>query len=566
MDQGHIETEKLLVALERRIEKVYGEASKDLQKKADAYFAKFIERDKKQQELLKAGKITEEQYKQWRLAQMGRGERFIALRDDLAKRMNEANKVAVSYINDETPSIYSLNHNYAAYEIEQVAGNVGFTLYDEQTVRRLIAEDPTLLPKRRVDAPKDLKWNKKRFTAEITAGILSGESIGKLANRVQNLSDANRSGAIRNARTAVTGAQNAGRQESYNRAKKMGLKLSKRWIATKDNRTRHEHAMLDGQTVPLDKPFQIDGHKLMFPGDPTGLARLVWNCRCTMRTVEKEGIEAEPRQMRVRNPETGLNELISEITYAEWVGWKKTQEPPVEIIKKTQAQEAAEKAENQERIRKRREEYFARKRQSSEPDFESMTKAQLNKYVSENIYAKFIDVSGVNTDFYRKTVKAVKRVETKYGKIDGLSIEFGGIKGNAYAEYDQKTKTLHLKKKGSLSQFADSIAKADEKAMRKYGKKYNAESSYEGTVFHELAHAIDHDGGWSLSKSLGATDDILIKSRSISFYARDRGVPNLPRATEATAENLSSYFMGNTEKIDKDVLAIIEEYLKRKKK
>ena len=51
MDQGHIETEKLLVALERRIEKVYGEASKDLQKKADEYFAKFIERDKKQQEL-----------------------------------------------------------------------------------------------------------------------------------------------------------------------------------------------------------------------------------------------------------------------------------------------------------------------------------------------------------------------------------------------------------------------------------------------------------------------------------------------------------------------------------
>lgn len=324
MDQGHIETEKLLVALERKIKKVYGEASKGLQKKADAYFAAFIERDKKQQELLKAGKITEQEYKNWRLAQMGRGERFNALRDDLANRMTEANKAAVSYINDETPGIYSLNHNYAAYTIEQVAGNVGFTLYDEQTVKRLIAEDPTLLPKRRVDAPKDLKWNKKQFTAEITAGILQGESIGKIANRVQNLSDANRSGAIRNARTAVTGAQNAGRQESYNQAKKMGLQLQKRWIATKDGRTRHAHAMLDGQTVALDKPFEIEGHKLMFPGDPTGLARLVWNCRCTMRTVEKEGIEAEPRQMRVRDPETGRNVLVSEMTYSEWENWKKS--------------------------------------------------------------------------------------------------------------------------------------------------------------------------------------------------------------------------------------------------
>lgn len=322
MDQGHNETEKLLVALEQKITRVYGEASKDMQKKADEYFAKLEGRDKKQRELYESGKITEQQYKQWRLAQIGRGERFVALRDDLAQRMTEANKVAMSYVNDATPGIYSLNHNYAAYTIEQVSGNVSFTLYDEQTVKRLIVEDPTLLPKRRVNAPKDLKWNKQRFTSEIVSGILQGESIGKLANRVQNLSDANRSGAIRNARTAVTSAQNAGRQESYNRAKEMGLPLRKRWIATKDGRTRHEHAMLDGQTVPLDEPFEIEGHKLMFPGDPTGLARLVWNCRCTMRTVEKEGIESEPRQIRVRDPETGRNVLIDEMTYQEWVAWK----------------------------------------------------------------------------------------------------------------------------------------------------------------------------------------------------------------------------------------------------
>lgn len=326
MDQSHIETEKLLEALEKRIKAVYADASKEMQKKANEYFSKFIERDKKQQELLAAGKITEQEYKNWRLAQMGRGERFIALRDDLAKRMTDANKVATAYINDETPGIYSLNHNYAAYTIEQVAGNVGFTLYDEQTVKRLIADDPTLLPKRRIDAPKDLKWNKKRFTAEITSGILQGESIGKIADRVKNLSDANRAGAIRNARTAVTGAQNAGRQSSYDKAKEMDLPLRKRWIATKDNRTRHEHAMLDGQTVDLDKPFSIDGHKLMFPGDPTGIAHLVWNCRCTVRTVEKEGIEAEPRKVRVRDPKTGKNVVVNEMTYIEWQEWVKDRE------------------------------------------------------------------------------------------------------------------------------------------------------------------------------------------------------------------------------------------------
>lgn len=325
-DLGNKWTEDALEALERRIKKVYGEASKDLQKKADEYFAQFVDRDKKQQELLKAGKITEEQYRQWRLNQMGRGERFISLRDSCAERMTEANKVALGYVNDTTPSVMSLNYNYAAYTIEQVAGNVGFTLWDEQTVARMVKENPTLLPKRRVNAPKDLKWNKRQFTAEITSGIIQGESIGKIANRVQNLSDANRSGAIRNARTAVTGAQNAGRQESYNRAKEMELPLRKRWIATKDNRTRHAHAMLDGQTVALYKPFKVDGQELMFPGDPTGRANLVWNCRCTMRTVEKEGIKAEQRQMRVRDPKTGRNVVVNEMTYDEWQEWVKSRE------------------------------------------------------------------------------------------------------------------------------------------------------------------------------------------------------------------------------------------------
>lgn len=341
MDQGHKLTEKELAALESRIARVYQDSAKDLQKKVDQYFASFVQRDKKQLELLKAGKITEEQYRQWRLSQIGRGKRFEALRDQVAERMTEANKVALSYVNDTTPGIYSLNHNYAAYTIEQVSGDVGFTIWDERTVKNLVAEDPTLLPKRRVNAPKDLKWNKRQFTAEITAGIIQGEAIGKIANRVQNLSDANRSGAIRNARTAVTGAQNAGRQASYNQAKEMGLQLRKRWIATKDNRTRHAHAMLDGQTVELDKPFEIEGQKLMFPGDPTGLARLVWNCRCTMRTVEKEGIEAEPRQMRVRDPEAGRNVLVEEMTYDEWLnrkkGKKKIENPLKSDIKKVEA-------------------------------------------------------------------------------------------------------------------------------------------------------------------------------------------------------------------------------------
>lgn len=221
---------------------------------------------------------------------------------------------------------------------------------------------------------------------------------------------------------------------------------------------------------------------------------------------------------------------------------------------------------SQERIRRRREGYFERQKSRQQPQFDQMPREDIEKYASENISATFENVTGVNLDFYRKAVKAVSTVETVYGKIDGLKVSFGGIKGSAYAEYDSKTKTLFLKKKGSLSRFAESLAKADERTLRKYGVKYNAVSTYEGVVLHELGHAVDHDGQWELSRKLGATDDILIKARKISFYARTNSMPGVPRASEATAENLSAYFAKDYEKIDKDVLAIIEDYVKKHNK
>lgn len=307
-DFAHKETERILAKLERKIKVLYANASRDMKKKAEVYFARFAERDKKQKQALEAGKITEEQYRQWRLAQIGRGERFEKLRDELADRMTDANKVAAAYINDQTPGIYSLNHNYEAYTIEKVAGNVGFTIYDEQTVRRLIQEDPNLLPKRRVNAPKDKKWNRTRFSSEITSGILQGESIGKLANRVQNLSDANREGAIRNARTAVTGAQNAGRQETHKRAEEMGIEQENEWLATRDNRTRHSHRRLDGERVKVGQKFS---NGCRFPGDPEGKPTEVWNCRCTIIgvIVDINGVAAK------RRDKYGL---LPDMTYSQW--------------------------------------------------------------------------------------------------------------------------------------------------------------------------------------------------------------------------------------------------------
>ena len=332
-DLAHELTDEELEKLERRIARVYREARDELNETVKAYFESFRKRDEEMKALIgtiQNGKEwTEQDYKMWRLNQIGRGKRYQALQDKVAERYTKANEVATAYVNDATPGIYSLNRNYAAYTIEKVAGNVGFDLWDERTVRRLIVEQPNLMPyypkKKALKRGIDLKWGKKQITKSITSGLLQGKSVGNIATDLQaRISEMNRASAVRAARTAITSAQNGGRMDSYKAASDMGIKVRKRWVATKDGRTRHAHQKLDGQTVDWDESFTSELGKIRFPGDPRAKPANVYNCRCTLRTVEKPGIEAEPRKMRVRDPKTGRNVVVEEMTYEQWERWVKS--------------------------------------------------------------------------------------------------------------------------------------------------------------------------------------------------------------------------------------------------
>ena len=325
-DVGHEQTEKILQALERRIAQVYAEARDGVKQTLEKYLAGLVERDRYMRALVQKGEITQDYYVQWLQNQIGRGERYEALQNQLAERVTNAAETAYAYINDATPSVYSLNRNYGAYTIERVAGNVGFTIWDESTVRRLLVQQPELMPyyppKKALKYGIDLEWGKKQIRAAIQSGILRGESIGEIANDLRRrIPDMSRKSAIRAARTAMTSAQNGGRMDSYKAADDMGVEVRKRWVATKDDRTRKSHRRLDGETVDWDKPFS---NGLMYPGDPSGPGAEVYQCRCTMRTVEKAGIEAEPRKMRVRDPKTGRNVVVEEMTYEQWERWVKS--------------------------------------------------------------------------------------------------------------------------------------------------------------------------------------------------------------------------------------------------
>lgn len=349
-DLAHQLTDQELARLEKRIAAEYKKAAGELTEKIDAYFERFKKRDAAQLHRLKNGEITAEYYRQWRLAQIGRGRRFEALRDRIAERMTDANEVAAAYINDVTPGLYSLNRNYAAYTIErQVGADVGFDLWDEQTVRRLLVEQPDLMPyyppKRAINRGIDLAYGKRQITAQVTSGILQGESIKHIADRLQaNIPNMNRTSAIRAARTAVTGAQNAGRAEAYRRATEMGIKQKIVWLATLDNRTRHHHAAADRQEVDEGTPFDVGGEKLRFPGDPQGSGWNIYNCRCTTFS-NPVGVDMSDAQRRARDPITGEREVIASMSYQEWYAMKEKKygKEAMELSWKRAANESADR-------------------------------------------------------------------------------------------------------------------------------------------------------------------------------------------------------------------------------
>lgn len=433
-DLGHKLTDKELAKLERRIAKLYREAGKELQETIGAYFEQFAKRDEEMKALIgtvQNGKEwTEADYKQWRLNQIGRGERYQAMRDKVAHRMTDANAVAVSYTNDATPGIYSLNRNYAAYTIEQVAGNVGFDLWDEQTVKRIMVEQPDLMPyyppKRALKRGIDLAYGKKQITASVTSSILQGKSIKHMADDLQNrITTMSRDSAIRTARTAVTGAQNAGRMDSYAAAEKMGIKLKKRWLATLDARTRHSHAMLDGEKAEQDKKFS---NGCRFPGDPQGPPWEIYNCRCTL-IAAVEGVDTSTAQRRAKNADTGQTEVISNMSYAEWAGWKKDTKQVVsgaksDIIKaKPEIKPVTLSLSNLEELEKWQNEYYAT---NSSVEFTKKANPNISKY-SGGAYSAInaIERGGAA---YEKALRCYGNLDGYKEISDGVSAEISKFK------------------------------------------------------------------------------------------------------------------------------------------
>lgn len=159
------------------------------------------------------------------------------------------------------------------------SNDISFDLVDEATVKRLQKDKKIKVPKKKVDIPKDKRWNEKQMASKIMQGIQNGDSIAKMSKSMTEVIGNNLTSAIRNTRTMTTSAECHGRLDSYKSLADQGVVQKKVWMATPDDRTRPTHIDLDGEEQDIDKTFS---NGCQFPGDGNGPAEEVWQCRCTM--------------------------------------------------------------------------------------------------------------------------------------------------------------------------------------------------------------------------------------------------------------------------------------------
>lgn len=313
------ENDKRVAKLEKKLRAVYLQAQSDVQAKMEDYLQRFAVKDAIKQEQVKQGKISQEEYIKWREGQIAVGKLWQDKVDSLAADYTNANQIAVSMICGEMSGVFAENHNYAAYEIEHdTMLNLSFSLYDKNTLMNMVVNDPNMLPLPSVNIPKDLRWNKQKINSVIIQAILQGDSIPKIAQSLRKVSDMNYKAAVRNARTSMTAAQNAGRVESYKHAQDMGIDLQQEWLATLDGRTRHSHRQMDGERIAVAKdkwhPAKFS-NGCRYPGDPQGPPWEIYNCRCTLVAAIK-GIDQS---------DAPRNSKLGDMSYEEWKNGHKAQ-------------------------------------------------------------------------------------------------------------------------------------------------------------------------------------------------------------------------------------------------
>lgn len=294
MDKAHKMVDKEIAEMEKEFNKIYNQAKKELNME------------------LKNGVdwngVNAAKTRTKRLIAAKKSRRLSKMIHKMARVIQGRNRTALNIIDDRLINIFSVNYNWAGWQMERNSGyDTRFKMYSEEAVRELLKETTPVFTKMAYLGAKDVNKIQSDLRRQLTLGIMQGNSIEKLAEKIDKVTDKNNHGSVRIARTESGRIQNSGRLKAFEYGERQGLNLKKEWISTIDKRTRDTHKRLQGETISLDDTFS---NGLKYPGDPNGSARETIRCRCTMIS-EFVGIKKGANELK-------LDEKIKNMSYEEW--------------------------------------------------------------------------------------------------------------------------------------------------------------------------------------------------------------------------------------------------------
>lgn len=529
--------------LEERITDIYNRAAAEVTRKFEKYMEDFRRKDREKRRLVESGKLSESEYIKWRKGQVLIGSRWREMKDVLSQDLVNADKIAASTIGEFMPSAYAVGHNYGTFQIETGSLiDTSYTLYSRETVERLIRESPRLLNVTKWELKeenKDKRWNQQHITQQITQGILQGEDIRQVSGRLQRVVGMDKQAAMRNARTAMTGAQNGGRVDAYQRAADMGIKVEKEWLATMDSHTRDSHIDMDGEHVPVDAVFS---NGVSFPGEAGGPPAEVYNCRCTLIPRLADVDYSKDNDLRWRRDED-----LDGMSYDEW---KKSRTGARSYFHKIDAKSFVEEKESRmtqediDRINKRYAEldkkYHA---------IVSNVRTTLSQ--SQHEYDLYYEnaIKNYREQYPKKRMSTIEKMVTDMlgPRPEKADLSLGG---NYW--FDSNVLTINPRAVGIEGGIKEDIANrlkyiehmkervAQGKRFRPFG---NVGDTFEATFIHEYGHAIDCTYG------IAENPDFLQFYRQYSEEQIERGVSSYATTNEREfiAECFADSFMGETQ-------------------
>lgn len=453
-------------AVIRRLKQVYSVAQKDIEKKAQALqddinrlgtMAKLaVDEDEKAKLLsMQQSKIYQKQYQD-------------AMKKQIGSILDNMQVEEFKTISEYLQKCYEDGFIGTMFDLQGQGIPLCFPL-DQEAMVRAVQLDSKISNGLYTRLGEDVALLKKKITAQVSRGIATGMTFQQVAQQLAGYTNIGYNNAVRIARTEGHRIQVQSAMDACHKAKDKGADVVKQWDSTLDGATRESHQAVDGEIRELDKPFS---NGLMFPGDPSGGAAEVVNCRCALLQRARWALdEAELETLKERAAFYGLDKTDT------FEDYKKNYLKAAEQVKKEEAKKQFIPAKDMKEAKAR----LANALGIPEENINlGRMKPELANQYLEGV-EMFMDDFPMLKGYYG-TLGTKTGSPSTYG-LNKLKGEYETINGLNCVRYSAE---LHLRNPTDLSKMMDAYAWISES-----GSSYENNSPL-STAIHELVHGIDH--------------------------------------------------------------------------